>query len=149
MTSAIHLAGPADLPRITSLMARYHEEAGLPYDAAHRETVTSPLLDGSPLGAVWLIGPARAPLGYILVSFGWSVKDGGMVGWLEEIFIRPSVRKRGIGTESLHAVTVSLRDAGMTALHARLNANNEAAARFCRRTGLADVADMRLMTDPL
>ena len=86
MTTAINLAGPDDLDRALALMARFHEEAGLGYDDAHRQAVMEPLLAGSPLGGVWLIGPQRAPLGYVMVSFGWSVAQGGMVGWLEELF---------------------------------------------------------------
>lgn len=149
MTSAIHLAAPDDLPRVLSLMERYHAETALPHDDQHRTDVVSPLLDGSPLGAVWLIGPARAPLGYVLVTFGWSVAAGGMIGWLDEVFIRPSVRRRGIGTECLHAVSVSLKAAGMKAMHVQLDSDNAAAARFCSRAGFVAAPDQTLMTDPL
>lgn len=148
MTTAINLAGPADDARLLSLMARYHEECGLPYDDDHRAAVAAPLLDGSPLGAIWLIGPARAPLGYVLVSFGWSVPLGGMIGWVEEVFIRQSVRNRGIGTEILHAVALSLGQAGVRALHARVD-DNARAAKFCARVGFSDTKDTRIMTDML
>ena len=149
MSSAIHLAGPDDLTRVTALMARYHSEAELEHDDAHRALVTSPLLDGSPLGAIWLIGPARAPLGYVMVTFGWSVPHGGMVGWLSEIFIRPSVRGRGIGTETLNAVSVSLRGAGLRAMRVILPDGDRDATRFCTRAGFAPDAGHQLMTDRL
>ncbi|MFT6684244.1 MAG: hypothetical protein ACJAQV_001414, partial [Loktanella salsilacus] len=63
MSTAIALAGPTEAERVMDLMARYHADAALPYDDAHRAQVTGPLLDGSPLGAVWLIGPKSSPLG--------------------------------------------------------------------------------------
>ncbi|MEN9010797.1 MAG: GNAT family N-acetyltransferase [Yoonia sp.] len=148
MTAAIHLAGPTDDDRLLSLMGRYHEEAGLPYDNDHRAAVAAPLLEGSPLGAVWLIGPARAPLGYVLVSFGWSVPLGGMTGWLEEVFIRPSVRNRGIGTEVVKAVSKSLGQAGLRALQVRLG-DDERLVKFCGRVGFSDSSDQRIMTDTL
>ena len=148
MSTAINLAGPADDDRLLSLMGRYHEEVGLPYDDAHRAAVTAPLLEGSPLGAVWLIGPARAPLGYVMVSFGWSVPLGGMIGWVEEVFIRPSVRSRGIGTEVLHAVSMTLGQAGLRALHARVD-DNARLAKFCAHVGFGSAADTRIMTDVL
>lgn len=149
MTTAIHLGAASDLDRVLSLMERYHQEAGLPYDDAHRVEVVTPLLAGSPLGAIWLIGPARAPLGYLTVTFGWSVPAGGMVGWLAEAFIRPSVRNRGIGTESLHAVAVSLKAAGVKALHVQLDDATNAPARFCAKAGFALGPDQVIMTDPL
>lgn len=148
MTTAINLANEADLDRVLSLMVRYHDEVGLTYDDVHRAQVVAPLLDGSPLGAIWLIGPGRAPLGYVMVTFGWSVAHGGMVGWLEEVFIRESVRNRGIGTEVMHAIVVNLRQAGLKAMHVQLTAGARAAG-FCERCGFNLVDGFVQMTDPL
>jgi GNAT superfamily N-acetyltransferase len=148
MTTAITLAGTEHATQVLGLMARFHEDAGLPYDDAHRSTVAEPLLDGSPLGAIWLIGPGRAPLGYVMISFGWSVADGGMVGRLEEVYIRASVRNRGIGTEVMHAVTVNLRQAGLRAMHVQLQADAPAAA-FCKRVGFAPVTGVIHMAETL
>lgn len=149
MTTAIALAGPADLERVLSLATRYHEEAGLTLDEQQRENAIDPLLQGSPLGAVWLIGPNRAPLGYVLVTFGWSVAFGGMTGWLAEAYIRPSVRRRGIGTEVVHAIALNLREAGLKALHADVTDKTEAAARFCSRAGFRDSRAATVLTDRL
>ena len=148
MTTAINLAGPADDARLLSLMSRYHDECGFDYDDVHRAAIAAPLLEGSPLGAVWLIGPARAPLGYVMVTFGWSVPLGGMVGWLEEIFIRQSVRGRGIGTEVLHTVAVSLGQAGIRALHVRTG-DDARLAGFCKRVGFGAGEQVTIMTDVL
>ena len=149
MSTSISLAGPDDLERVLGLMARLHEERRQTFDDAHRRAVTAPLLDGSPLGGVWLIGPQRAPLGYVMVGFSWSMRHGGLVGWLEEIFIRDQVRGRGIGTEVLHAVVVNLARADLKAMHVLLPADDTALARFCTRTGFTVTSEARLMTDPL
>ena len=148
MTTAITLATSDHLTQVLGLMARYHEEAAMPFDDAHRAQVAAPLLDGNPLGAIWLIGPGRAPLGYVMISFGWSMTDGGMVGHLEEAFIRASVRGRGIGTEVMHAVVVNLRKAGLKAMHVHLP-NGAAATSFCRRVGFSTVSGVTQMTDRL
>jgi GNAT superfamily N-acetyltransferase len=149
VTAAITLAAPEHRDALLALMGRYHTEAGLPHDDAHREAVAAPLLDGSPLGAVWLIGPVRAPLGYALITFGWSVPLGGMVGWVAEVYVRPSVRKRGIGTEVLHAIAVTLGKSGLRALMASLPPEDEAARRFCSRAGLTGAEPRLLLTDVL
>ncbi len=149
MTTAISLAGPDDLDRVVSLMERFHEERGQPFDDTHRRKAAGPLLDGSPLGAIWLIGPTRAPLGYVLVSFGWSVNRAGMEGWVNEVFIRPNVRRRGIGTEVLHAVTVALSQNGLRALHVRVDRDDANAQRFCDRVGFEARPNLLVMTDTL
>ena len=148
MSAAVHLAGPADDDRLLSLMARFHEERGAAYTDEHRAAVAAPLLAGSPLGAIWLIGPQRAPLGYAMISFGWSVAMGGMIGWLEEIYIRPSVRGRGIGTEVLHGIAVSLQQADLRALHVRVD-DDARLASFCARVGFDPAVAQNVMVDRL
>lgn len=148
MTSAVTLAGPEDADRILSLMARYHAEARLDRDDAHREATALPLLEGGPLGALWVIGPRRAPLGYVMISFGWSAADAGMRAWLEEIYIRDSVRGRGIGTETLHGITRSLAGAGVKTLNVALPDASRPAA-FCKRCGFATVTDLTLLQERL
>jgi GNAT superfamily N-acetyltransferase len=149
MSTAIHLAGPEALDRLMPLMTRFHAERGLPHDDDHRRAMSEPLLAGNPLGAIWLIGPQRAPLGYVLVSFGWSTARAGMEGWVQEVYIRDSVRGRGIGTEVLHAITVSLTQAGLKALHVRLDEGDARAARFCGKVGFSPRNGLRVMTDVL
>lgn len=149
MSTSIFLAGTEDTERVLSLMTRYHEEAGIRSDEVIRARAVAPLLDGSPHGAIWLIGPQRAPLGYVVVSFGWSVQRGGTEGWVEECYIRPSVRGRGIGTEVLHAVAVSLGKGGVIALHTRVGRENDALVRFCKRVGFRPQDNILLLTDVL
>lgn len=117
MTGRIHLAKADDLDRVLPMVAAYHKEGGIEADEAHRRAAIEPLLEGSPHGAVWLIGPRMAPVGYVAVAFGWSIEFGGMDGWIDEIWIREKVRRRGMGSEALNDLMKTLRSAGLKALH--------------------------------
>ena len=99
MTTAIHLATPQDAPRLLTLIEAFHAEVSISSTPQTREAALMPLLEGSPLGAAWLFGPAKAPVGYTVVAFGWSIEMGGMDAMIDELYIRPSVRKRGIAGE--------------------------------------------------
>lgn len=149
MTAAIHLAGPEQAALCHGLVAQYHAEAGLPYDDAHRSAVVDPLLEGSPLGAIWLLGPARAPLGYVIVTFTWSLAAGGMTGTVEEMFIREKVRRRGIGTESIHALAVALRGAGVRALDVDLSSEDHPQRSFWSKAGFKQARHAYTLTDVL
>ena len=131
----LHLAGTDDLPRLLSLVAAFHEHQGFDTDAAHREKAILPLLEGSPHGAVWLIGPRMAPVGYVVVTFGWSVEFGGLDGIVDELFIRPAVRGRGMGFEAVNSLAHALRDSGVRALHLEADRSDEPMARFSARAG--------------
>ncbi|MCR9125197.1 MAG: GNAT family N-acetyltransferase [Rhodobacteraceae bacterium] len=146
MSAALHLAGPADLARLTGLVAAFHAEEGLPTDDAAREDALRPLLDGIPHGVAYLIGPQRAPIGYAVITFGWSIELGGMDAYVDEIYIRPGVRGRGIATEVLGRLPGALGPAGVKALHLEVDRENAAARRLYARSGFQPRARYMLMT---
>lgn len=123
--TAMTLAKPEDLERLLPLVAAFHAEEGITdVDDATRRAGVAPLLEGSPHGAIYILGPARAPVGYVCVSFGWSLAFGGLDGFLDEIYIRPGVRGRGIGTEVLRTLPRALAGAGMKAIHLEVHRDN-------------------------
>ncbi|MDJ0827140.1 MAG: GNAT family N-acetyltransferase [Rhodobacter sp.] len=146
MTAALHLAGPDDLERLLPLVAAYHAFENIAQDEADRRAALAPLLDGSPHGAVWLIGPTRAPVGYVVVTFGWSVEMGGLDGFIDEFFIRDTVRGRGLGSEALAALQTNLKVAGVKALHLEVGTGNPRARRLYERHGFQLREQFRLMT---
>ena len=117
MSAALTLATVDHFDRLLPLVTAFHAEAGIETDEATRAEGLRPLLEGSPLGAAYLIGPPRAPIGYIVVSFGWSLEFGGMDGFVDELFIRPGVRGRGVASEVLLTLPRALADVGLKALH--------------------------------
>ncbi len=135
MTAALRLARPDDLDRLMGLVSAFHSESGIAQDDDKRRTALAPLLEGIPHGCIYLIGPGRAPLGYVILTFGWSVEFGGMDAFVDEIYIRPAVRGRGIATEVLHDLPKALAEAGLTALHLEVDRTNESAHKLYLRSG--------------
>lgn len=123
------------------LVADHHGEQALSQPEDARRAALEPLLAGSPHGAIYLIGPGRAPIGYLVLSFGWSIVAGGMTGAVDEIYIRPAVRGRGIGSEVLTNLPKALAGAGLQVLHVEVPRDNEAAQRLCSRLRFAPHPD--------
>ena len=113
MSAALTLAKPEHLERLTALCAAFHAEEGITLTDEERHAGLSPLLEGLPYGVAYLIGPPRAPIGYIVICFGWSVEFGGLDAIIDELYIRPGVRGRGIATEALVALPNALSGAGL------------------------------------
>ena len=149
MSAALHLAGPGDLDRLAALVAAFHTEAGLDSSQETRRAGLAPLLDGIPHGAAYLIGPARAPVGYAIISFGWSVEFGGMDAFLDEIYLRPPVRGRGIASETLQALPAALAGAGVRAMHLEVDRDNDPARRLYTRAGFTPRERYLLMSKRL
>ena len=135
MTAALHLARIDDLDQLMTMVAAFHSESSIVQDDDKRRNALTPLLEGIPHGCVYLIGPSRAPLGYVILTFGWSVEFGGMDAFVDEIYIRPPVRGRGIATDVLQNLPKALADAGLTALHLEVDRTNDIAQKLYLRSG--------------
>lgn len=147
--TALNLARPDDLDRITRLVGDFHTEQGITQDDATRRAAILPLLEGSPHGAVYLIGPARAPIGYVTVGFGWSIELGGMDGFLDEIYIRPGVRGRGIGSEIMLSLPKALAGAGLKALHLEVDREDASVRKLYEKLHFTPRERYMLMTREL
>ena len=135
MSAALTLAGPEHLDKLDALVAAFHSEQGIALTPDKRRDGLSPLLEGTPHGVAYLIGPPRAPIGYVIITFGWSVEFGGLDGFIDEIFVRPGVRGRGIATETLQALPRALAGAGLKAMHLEVDRNDEKTQKLYARAG--------------
>lgn len=146
MSAALHLAGPDDLGKLAPMVAAYHAFEGIKSDAEHIANALAPLLEGSPHGCAYLIGPRNAPIGYAVLTFGWSLEFGGLDGFVDELFIREGVRGRGIGTEALAALQRAMADAGLKALHLEVGQSNARAKAMYTRRGFRARDGFHLMS---
>ncbi len=136
MSAALHLCAPEDMDRLLPLAAACLAEAGRSADPQALREALAPLLEGLPHGVAYLIGPHRAPVGHIVISFGYSLEAGGITATIDQFHIRPNVRGRGMGGEVLAALVPALADHGVKSLEVRLPPGSRARGVFAR-AGLA------------
>jgi ribosomal protein S18 acetylase RimI-like enzyme len=146
VSAVLTLAKPEHLEKLIAMVTAFHEEAGINLSDQARRNGVAPLLDGIPHGVAYLVGPPRSPIGYIIVTFGWSLEFGGMDGFIDEFYVRPGVRGRGIASETLQTLPRALGDAGLTALHLEVDMTNDTARRLYTRAGFVARENYQLMT---
>ncbi|MGR3758338.1 MAG: GNAT family N-acetyltransferase [Tranquillimonas sp.] len=135
MSVTLTLAQPDDLDRTERLVAACHEAVGIPSDEEARRDALAPLLEGTPHGALYLIGPPKSPVGYAALTFGWSVEYAGVIARVDEIFIRHGVRGRGMGTEALSRLAPVLTRHGIRAVEIDIDPADERLRRLYARIG--------------
>ena len=145
MRASLHLAGAGDLTQLEPLVATFHAEMGVTSDTSHRAAALEPLLNGLPQGAIYLIGPRKAPIGYIILSFGYSVASGGLVCTIDEFFIRRNVRRRGIGTEVLMTLVPQLSEYGVKSLMVTTSQEDQVLPRVFLRSGFKTRKDAQVL----
>ncbi len=144
--TALNLAKPEDIDRLIPLVEAFHAEGDIAMDDATRRGAIMPLLEGSPHGAIYMVGPGRAPIGYVAIGFGWSIEFAGMDGFIDEFYIRPGVRGRGIGSEVLRQLPKALASAGLKALHLEVAHTNERAQNLYSRLRFEPRSNYMLMS---
>lgn len=149
MSATLTLGTSEHLDRFLPLVEAFHAEAGIDSSDESRKAGIAPLLSGIPHGCAYLIGPPRAAIGYIVITFGWSVEHGGLDAIIDELYIRRAVRKRGIATEALIALPRALAGGGLRAVHLEVDQANETAQRLYTRAGFRLNAQRLLMTKTL
>jgi len=132
VSAALHLCDTQDAETLLPLIAAYQDHERLKRTPEQRRAALMPLLQGTPHGVVYLIGPRNAPLGYIVISFGYSLEFGGIDGFIGEFFIRSNVRGRGVGSEVLASLLPALAEHGVKALHLEVGQDSRAERLYAR-----------------
>ncbi len=98
---ATRLATMEDLAHAPQKVAVVCEKEGFESTHQKRETALRSLLEGSPHGAVYTVGPGNAPMSYVVLTFIWSVEYGGLKATVDDAYWSHSVCAKGIGKSTL------------------------------------------------
>jgi len=80
-----------------SMQSLYAEDGGTPFDAVEAGRALHQLLHDQALGRVWVMEAAGARVGYLAVTWGFSLEYHGRHAFIDELFVLPSHRDRGLG----------------------------------------------------
>jgi ribosomal protein S18 acetylase RimI-like enzyme len=92
------------------------------------------------LGRAWIFVDAEIPVGYIVLTFGYSFEFHGRDSFIDELYIEPQYRRKGIGRRAMQFVEERGRELGVNAIHLEVDQGNDAAAELYRRAGYNDNA---------
>ena len=67
------------------------------------------LISGSPYTEGYMLEQNGKTVGYTLLSFAYSNEAGGLVLWVEELYVLPAYRGCGIGREMLEFIEKRIR----------------------------------------
>ena len=132
------LATAADADCLLEMMREYYVFDGHAYDESKARKALLTLLGEPGFGRTWLICDAETPVGYLVLTFGYSLEFLGRDAFLDEFFLRPSHRKRGWGRLALELVEDEAQKHGVQAIHLEVVRSNENAHGFYRKAGFLD-----------
>ena len=95
-TVRLVLVSAADLARLEQFVRAYYVEDGHSFDENRQPAALTALAAGEPFGRAWLIEHDGRRVGYVVLCWGFSVEAGGREACLDEFYLLPEVRNRGL-----------------------------------------------------
>lgn len=121
------------------------EPGPVPFDESAARLAFRQFLSLPAFGRIWLMYDGAAPVGYIILTVGFSFEFRGHDAFIDELYIVPAERRRGCGREAMAFVEQQAREMGVHAIHLEVDRGNDAALELYRHTGYKD-HDRLLMT---
>lgn len=139
----ILLARPSDAADLAHLLARQLQEHGIRDDPGVLRRAVEAVLKDSNLGFLVIARRGRIPVGVAYVSLVWSMEHGGRSAWLEELYVAPEYRSRGIGTSLFRKALERSEAVGCAAMDLEVQEDHARAANLYQREGFIQLARSR------
>lgn len=149
MTASLQPVTTDTIDVLLSLVADYHAFEQLGTTAAERRRSIALLMENEHLGSPFLIVEDKQTVGYIVLCFGFSIEFGGIDAFVDEFYLIPAARGRGVGAVVLEEAKRKATERGVVALHLEVAKGNERARRLYVRHGFAPRDHYTMMSCPL
>jgi GNAT superfamily N-acetyltransferase len=139
MPISIARATLTDLESLLPLMR--HMQLDDPWhESFHEPTVRANLAElfANPIyGVIYIAREESAPIAYLVICFDYSLEYRGKGAWIDELFVEPTHRGKGIGTQLLDQAEAASRELQAKFLHLEVTHGNPAIELY-RRRGFTD-----------
>jgi GNAT superfamily N-acetyltransferase len=144
LEASVRIARRDDVRALVALMTEFYGEAGYSLAPEPATRAFTTLLDDPRLGRVWLVESDAVPVGYLVLTLGFSMEFGGLRGFVDDFFVRPTARGKGLGAAALEAVKRECAALGVRALLVETGPAGHPARRLYARAGFQETGRVLL-----
>jgi GNAT superfamily N-acetyltransferase len=132
---ALVTAAGRDTREIVALIREQFVEHEIEIDEQRLIAAVAAVLADESLGAFLLARAGERCVGVAYLSFVWALEHGGRSAWLEELYVIPDERNRGVGAQLVQAALAYAREHGCAALDLEVEDSQRRAENLYRRHG--------------
>jgi len=140
-------ATPADEATLLRMMRTLAEQepGAIHFDEPSARSALRLLFATPELGRAWLLWDRENTAGYVVLALGFSIEYGGRDAFVDELYIEPAYRRRGLGRMAMDFAEQRARELGVNAVHLEVDDGNDPAMELYKRIGYVD-HDRHLIT---
>jgi len=135
------------LAMLHRLLLRQFEEHHIRVCSEALEKAIAAVIDKENLGFFLMAQKDNGVIGFAYVSFNWTLEHCGKSAWLEELYVIPEWRNRGVGRSLLSAVIQQARACGCGAIDLEVDQSHAQAENLYRRAGFSPLSRSRWVKD--
>ena len=125
----------SEIPLLVSFMEEYYRFDHIPFDEGKARAAAVELVNDPGLGRAWFIRVEDRPIGYVFLAFGFILEFGGRDAFVDELYLSPEFRGKGIGARALAFVEKEAKLLGLRALRLEVSTDNLQALGLYRKAG--------------
>lgn len=144
----IRPAQMSDVAMLATMMIEVYGEAGLALEREAAQRAFEQLIHSPDRGCVWILESDATPAGFVVLTMMYAMEYGGLRGFVDDFFVRPAFRKRGLGALALARVKAHCLAMGIRALYVQTGPDNDVAQRVYKRAGFTNTGH-QLFVQPL
>jgi ribosomal protein S18 acetylase RimI-like enzyme len=145
LTVKLRSGTEADIVALLPLMREFYAFEKIEFDAGRSERLLRELLADERKGRITILEDAGEIAGYLVMGFGFSLEFHGRNALIDELFVRPEMRERGLGRRAIEHALEMCREEGIRCVQLEADHFNVSAHEFYKRLGFRDHA-RHLMT---
>lgn len=137
-----------DKDSFISMVSSFYKSEAVLHDIPKESIINTfnEIVSHSPYAKAYIIENNGQTAGYGLLSSSYSSEAGGMVIWIEELFIRDEFRGYGLGREFLHFIKSEFSSKAKR-IRLELTKSNESALRLYLSNGYEPLEYMQMVYD--
>ena|SRR6266481_6710243 len=138
MDPSFRLATENDVDRLLAMMREYYAYDGHAFDRSRAGVALLAFLREPSFGRAWLMCDESTPVGYLVLTLGYSLEYLGRDAFLDEFYLRESHRGRGWGSRALAFAEEEARKLDVRSIHLEVIRQNTGAKEVYRKSGYVD-----------
>jgi ribosomal protein S18 acetylase RimI-like enzyme len=135
---------PASVHRALPLLAAQFDEHAIALSHDALASAVHAMVSDERIGVVIVAVEGDRDVGVCAAPLTFTLEVGGLAGWIDELYVVPDARGRGIGTQLLDAATALLRERGARAVDLEVDRDHTRACALYERAGFVHLGRERM-----
>ncbi len=119
-----------DIGKTVLMMQDFYAIDNYPIDPEVSKSLLEEFIDNEDLGKGWIILNNDEVAGYVILTFVFSFEYKGRIAFLDELYISPSGRGKGIGKQALDFIHEQALDLSINIIYLEIEGHNTIAQKL-------------------